>query len=183
MKKIFILSALVLLTACQRSPNLPSKPTTLPAETAEEVSSIDLALIALGDGTIVSGPQFIGCGDTIQLVESSSLKHKTTDEELIQAALGALFQVESSTYGESGLYNALYQSELSVNSVTLSDDKKTVMVALTGTIASGGICDDPRIEAQILETIKANSPEEANVSVTIDGKDLHEYFDMSGGQE
>ena len=171
-KPSLLLFVLVLLSACQRTPNLPPKPIT--------DHNIDFSLVAMGDGTMVTGPQFIGCGDTIQMVESSYVDGGATTETVIQAALEALFQVEGSNYGESGLYNALYQSDLSVNSVTVSDDESTVMVTLTGSIVSGGTCDDPRIEAQIRETIKAHSPKNADISVSIDGKDLHEYFDMSG---
>ncbi len=192
MKKFLTLFALVLLAACQSPlrPETPVVPNTPPTQADEDndedeapayvATSIDFALVAMGDGTMVTGPQFIGCGDQIQMVESSYVDAGATTETVIQAALEALFQIEGSSYGESGLYNALYQSDLNVESVSVSDDESSVIVALTGSIASGGTCDDPRIEAQIRETIKAHSPEDSEITVLIDGEDLNEYFDMSG---
>lgn len=182
MKKLFTLFALVLLVACQRTSNLPGEPIVDDEEETPVYSEINIgfALVAMGDGTIVTGPQFIGCGDKIQMVDRTYVDADPSTGDVIKSALEELFKVESSTYGESGLYNALYQSDLSVESITVSDDESSVIVALTGSIISGGTCDDPRIEAQIRETIKAHSPEDASITVLFDGEELHEYFDMSG---
>lgn len=181
MKKFFTLFAIVLLAACQRTVDLPPEP-IIDEEEPPVYSEINVgfALIAMGDGTMVTGPQFIGCGDQIQIVDRTYVDADLSTEEVIKASLEELFNIESSSYGESGLYNALYQSDLTVESVTVSDDKSSVIVALTGSIVSGGTCDDPRIEAQIRETIKAHAPSDSEITVLIDGKELHEYFDMSG---
>jgi spore germination protein GerM len=44
----------------------------------------------------------------------------------------------------------LYQSELSVQGIGIEEGVATIN--LTGTIQTGGVCDAPRIEAQIEQT-------------------------------
>jgi hypothetical protein len=52
--------------------------------------------------------------------------------------------------GQSGLYNALYQSRLHVK--TASVVNRTAIVHLVGTKRLGGVCDDPRVAAQLRHT-------------------------------
>jgi hypothetical protein len=69
---------------------------------------------------------------------------------VLRAALEKLLSAKQQTYGESGLYNALYQSDLQVSAVTIQQGK--AIVHLTGTLVLGGACDAPRVEAQIEQT-------------------------------
>jgi hypothetical protein len=64
--------------------------------------------------------------------------------------LEKLFAAKQQLYGESGYYNALYQSDLQVAKVTIEQGK--AIIHLTGTIMLGGACDAPRVEAQIEQT-------------------------------
>lgn len=169
MFKFLILAGLGLLLVSCQGQDAPGRPS--------DNSPVSFALIALSDGTV-------GCGDSTVLVTREIPEDSSNFEsERIQLALEALFAVEGQNYGESGLYNALYQSDLTVESVDWvqsNDDPKEITVALTGSIASGGTCDDPRIVAQIEETVKGNASAEATITITLNGKDLATYFDMSG---
>jgi hypothetical protein len=84
-----------------------------------------------------------------------------------------LLAQKSQFYGQSGLYNALYQSKLEVDSVNLKDGKATV--ALKGTLTLGGVCDNPRVEAQLTETGK-QFDNVKDVEVLINGKALSTYL-------
>ena len=53
-------------------------------------------------------------------------------------------------YGESGLYNALYQSNLRLGSISRNGNAWTIR--LTGSLLLGGTCDGPRVKAQLEQT-------------------------------
>jgi hypothetical protein len=59
---------------------------------------------------------------------------------------------KSQLYGESGLYNALWQSNLVVERAEV-DANGTATAALTGQVMLGGTCDTPRFKAQIEQTM------------------------------
>lgn len=170
---------LVLLSACSAQPTTP--PLELPSDEVPtqgvEGSSLQLAFIALEDNG-ASGPM-VGCGDSVILVNDWVETPLPTQKDHVVRALTDLFAVESSAYGESGLYNALDQSSLSVDSVTFTTD--TVEVQLSGTWSSAGVCDDPRMSAQIEETIRGNIDlESSELKVTVNGKTLDQLMDASG---
>jgi hypothetical protein len=132
--------------------------------------TLQVFLIALEDNGR-SGKK-IGCDDSV--VPVMVAVPYTQDEP--QAALEALFSIEE-FYGEPGLYNALYQSDLHVESVSVKDGEATV--SLTGQLVSGGVCDNPRIEAQIEETVR-QSTGAVEVSVFINGTSLTELLSGEG---
>lgn len=124
-----------------------------------------------------SEEESIGCGDGADPLEN--LIHESlSEEQKIKLALETLFEDKEQNNTKLNHYNALYQSELTVDSVLWTPE--IVTVALSGTLISGGTCDDPRIQAQIMETIKANLSSDAIISVSINGDDLANYFDQSG---
>jgi hypothetical protein len=176
MKKLLSLLFCFSLVSC----TTPVEPVEEPAEEPVVFEDFYIALVALSDGEAKPEPT-IGCGDAIELVTQKAKPMGM--EEKVKTALEALFSIKESTYGESGLYNALYQSNLAVETVnTLNQGLEggSVEVTLSGSIVSGGVCDDPRIEEQIMQTIEANTPEGTTILVYIDGKTLDEYFDLSG---
>lgn len=105
---------------------------------------VDIHLIALEDGG-QSGPE-VGCGDSVVGVEAAV----TPTHAPLKAALDKLLSIKDQHYGQSGLYNALYQSNLTVDDVQIADRDATVR--LSGTITVGGTCDVPRIKAQLEQT-------------------------------
>ncbi len=107
-------------------------------------------MVLLGDDGATGIP--VGCEDslvdvTIPIWETDSL------EEEIAATLTVLLSFDDYNYGESGYINALYNNDATVESVTIEAGVATV--ELSGSISSGGVCDDPRIIGQIEETVKA----------------------------
>ena len=106
--------------------------------------AVKIVLIALEDngqsGTLV------GCGDSAIPINVTIPR----TQGVLRAALEKLFSAKQQFYGESGYYNALYQSDLRVASVTIEQGKATIR--LTGTLMLGGACDAPRVEAQIEQT-------------------------------
>ncbi|QQR54937.1 hypothetical protein IPG41_07235 [Candidatus Peregrinibacteria bacterium] len=149
------------------------------SEDEEGGNKVDLqiGLIALEDNG-ESGP-LVGCGDSLVLVTQSA-EGLLTPEEKIEAALEALFAIKDPSYGQSGLYTALDEAELSVDSVLLSSSQLTV--ELSGTLSSGGTCDDPRIVQQIKETAVANSEVSAplEVKVLLNDRLLEEQLNAKG---
>lgn len=141
----------------------------VPAASADDLGK--LYFIAIDDNG-VSGP-FVGCGDSVVAV-NAMLPSAPTLEGRITAALQTLFAYPDAFYGMSGLYNALQGNSLSVTDVDIQGT--TAAVYLTGSPFSGGTCDDPRIEAQIIYTAK-QFPGVTNVVVVLDGGPL---FDLRG---
>lgn len=130
---------LALPTATQAPPTSAAPTSTLATE-----QNIKIVLIELEDngqsGTLV------GCGDSAIPINVTIPR----TQGVLRAALEKLFSAKQQFYGESGYYNALYQSDLEVAGVTIEQGKATIR--LTGTIMLGGACDAPRVQAQIEQT-------------------------------
>jgi LysM repeat protein len=125
-------------------------------------TSTKIYLISLNDGTI-------GCGDgavpvTVQIEPTRAVLHAT---------IQALLSQKSQYYGESGLYNALYQSSLSINSVNIVDGE--ARIALEGQVVLGGTCDAPRVQAQLEQTARQFSTVKS-VAITVNGQPLAEVL-------
>ena len=134
---ITIPSSTPVLPAATQVP--PVVPTSTPGE-----QLVKIFLIALEDngqaGTLV------GCGDSAIPVTVTV----PPTQGILRAALEKLFSAKQQFYGESGYYNALYQSDLQVAGVTIEQEK--AIIHLTGSVMLGGVCDAPRVEAQIEQT-------------------------------
>src|SRR5215216_4741179 len=120
-------------------------PTSAPpsATTAAE-QTVKIVLIEL-EGIGQSGP-LVGCGDSAITI-TVTIPHT---QGVLRAALEKLLSAKQQFYGESGYYNALYQSDLQVASVTIEQGK--AIIHLTGALMLGGTCDAPRVEAQLEQT-------------------------------
>jgi len=123
-------------------------------------------MVALKDNGASGIP--IGCGDSLIEVTIPSWETDTLEEE-IAAALTVLLSYDDADFGESGFTNALFRNEATVASVTL--DGSAATVNLSGSIPSGGVCDDPRIEGQLEETVKAFDGVDA-VMILLNGEPL-----------
>lgn len=145
-----------------------AEPSNSAPEPAPTTAALTLYFIAEGDGG-VSGPA-IGCGDSAVAVTSQPVSY--TDP--VEAALQTLFANHSQSYGQSGLNNALWQSQMSVSSIDRSGTQITAH--LSGTLMMGGECDIPRVEQQILLT--AEHAAGAPVAITLNGKTLSEALSL-----
>jgi len=113
----------------------PTKPKTL---------MLKIYLIGLNDNG-VSG-NLVGCGDSA-VATNVEIPYTTG---VLRAAMNKLLSIKDQNYGESGLYNALYQSNLKISSLSLKDGVATIH--LTGKLTLGGECDNPRVQAELEET-------------------------------
>ena len=123
-------------------------------------------LVAVGDEG-QSGKE-IGCGDSVVPVEVAI-------EPTIAPLSAALEELLAAgrEYGESGLYNALYRSDLELEGVDLEDGEATIR--LSGTLRLGGVCDGPRVQAQLRETaLQYYTVDE--VSIFVEGVPLDELL-------
>ncbi len=132
----------------------------------------------------------IGCGDSVVAVKKPIATQNLFPNKQVEVALKALFADTAETVGESGLKNTLAASKLTVLSVDIVqrnglvnnnawDANTTMRVKLSGTISSGGTCDDPRISAQILQTI-AQFTGQSKIDVTVNGQPLATILSSRG---
>jgi hypothetical protein len=159
-------------TARQSTPTLPPAAATQAAtDQPAAMQNVEIFLIALEDNGQAGNK--IGCGDSavpVQVVIPAT-------QGVLKASLQALLALKDQYYGESGLYNALYQSDLQVASVSL--ENRTAVVQLTGSLLMGGECDAPRVAAQLEETA-LQFPSVTQVQIFINDKPLSEALSLRG---
>ncbi len=131
------------ITIPSLTPVLSTVTQVRPTSTAVQ-QTVKIFLIALEDNG--QSGILVGCGDSA--VPVTVVIPRT--QGVLKAALEKLLSIKEQYYGESGLYNALYQSDLKLKSVTIDQGK--AIIHLTGTVMLGGVCDAPRVEAQIKQT-------------------------------
>jgi LysM repeat protein len=128
-----------------------------------QFTQVNIHLIALEDAG-QSGPE-IGCGDSVVPVQVTIAPTNAP----LTAALQALLAIDDQYYGQSGLYNALYQSDLYVDDVQIVNHE--AIVHLSGSVTVGGVCDEPRVQAQLRETILQFSTVDS-ASIFVNGTQL-----------
>jgi hypothetical protein len=142
---------------------IPTQPAARPTSTRTPIAAsgtmkIKVFMIAIEDGG-KSGKK-IGCNDSVVPVER--VIPATTAP--LTASIRELISLHDQYYGQSGLYNALYQSNLKIGSVSLTAGKASIN--LQGTVTLGGTCDSPRVAAQIQETaLQFSTVKQATVTV------------------
>ena len=130
---------------------------------------VKIFLIAVDDAGQSGLP--VGCGDSAVPVQVEV----PSTASVLKSALVALLSVKDQHYGQSGLYNALYQSNLQVNSISIAGGKASVY--LTGTLTTGGECDSPRVQAQLEQTI-LQFPTVTEAAIFINGKPLADALSL-----
>lgn len=136
---------LVIPTATQVQQASATLTISAPAtSTTSAEQSVKIVLIELEDNG-QSGP-LVGCGDSAIPINVTIPR----TQGVLRAALEKLLSAKQQFYGESGYYNALYQSDLNVSVVKI--EQGNAIIHLTGTIMLGGACDAPRVQAQIEQT-------------------------------
>lgn len=148
-------------------------PTTTPAlpETTQGLQMVQIFLIALEDNG-QSGKK-IGCDDSVIPIQVPIAPTRG----VLRAALVELLSLKEAYYGQSGLYNVLYQSDLKLDSVSIEQGK--AIIHLSGTLMVAGVCDNPRVEAQLEETALQFSTV-SKVTIFINGKPLEEVLSLKG---
>lgn len=128
--------------AAEPQPAQTRSPDEPPIGNAAGAQSVTAYYVLLDDGGS-SGVRF-GCNDSLVGVKRS----QTESTEPLPAAITAL--LDGSEPPIADVYNSLSGSTLDFLSGTF--DGTTVTVYLAGTIRPGGVCDIPRIEAQLTQT-------------------------------
>ncbi|MFF1252496.1 hypothetical protein ACFVYC_08370 [Pseudarthrobacter sp. NPDC058329] len=130
-----------------RAPEDPGPSTPAPSEKAADFQAVTAYYVLLDDGGS-NGVRF-GCNDSLVGVAHTS----SAGEDTLAASVGALLDVQAGAAqpGPSpDVYNALTGSDLKF--LSGSFDGTTVTVYLAGTLSMGGVCDVPRVEAQLTQT-------------------------------
>lgn len=135
-----------------QGPYVPTAPTPAPPTGQLDIS---IFLISTGGGSV-------GCGDSVVAVP----RKIPATNQVLAAALNDLFSLKTQGYGESGLYNALYQSDLRLDRVVIVNGQ--AQISLSGTVKTNGVCDKPRIIAQIEQTARQFSSV-ASTAITVNG--------------
>lgn len=139
-----------------------TKTTPVPTASAS-TTRVKMALVALD----TNGP--VGCGDSIEFVN----RDIPATQEVLRAALNQLLSLKTQYFGQSGLYNALYASNLSIDRLSITSGVASVY--LVGTVSLGGTCDSPRFKAQ-LEQTALQFPTVKSVQVFINGRTIDEVL-------
>jgi hypothetical protein len=141
---------------------------------ADEVlfTRTNIFLIAVGDAG--SSGKEIGCGDSVIPVE---VVIEPTIAPLTEA-LNELFALDSREYGQSGLYNALYRSDLIVEGIDI--ENREAIIALSGEVVVGGTCDIPRVKAQLRQTALQYDTIDS-VSIFVNDQPLDEVLSLQNG--
>jgi hypothetical protein len=151
-------------------PTATLAPSRTPTVAAGKMN-IKLFFVALDDNG-KSGKK-IGCNDSIVAVDRAI----PTTQAPLTAALKELLSIKERNIGQSGLYNALAQATLTIDSVAVVNGK--AIIQLSGTLSLGGVCDDPRAEAQLKELALQFSTVR-DVSIFINGKPIDQVLSGKG---
>lgn len=162
---MFFLSLVLFMNGCNAAHPLTS--TTLPnapfsTSSSEKIirsgtGSFKIYLIALEDGGKSGLP--VGCGDSLIAVEIPAADRSS--------ALQFLLANRDTYYGQSGLYDALAKSILSIS--RFEEHETSMTVELTGKLILSGVCDNPRVKEQLLATIRQSAKSDIPVTIRING--------------
>ena len=148
----------------------PTSDTTTDS-TNKDKMMVKIFLIEMNDngksGTLV------GCGDSAIAV----LREVPQTQAVLKVAIEQLLSLKDKDYGQSGYYNALYQSNLTLDSAEISNSKATIK--LSGTVSASGTCDNPRLIAQLEETAKQFSAVK-EVEILVNNKNIQSVLSEEG---
>ncbi|GIK40970.1 MAG: hypothetical protein BroJett011_48030 [Chloroflexota bacterium] len=132
---------------------------------------VQIYLVALGDNG--QSGQKIGCDDSLIAVERGI----TPTIAPLRASLNELLSLREQYDGQSGLYNALYQSDLKIDDIGLANGLATIY--LSGRYTLGGVCDIPRFEAQLEATALQFSTVD-RVMIFLNGQAMTDALSLAG---
>lgn len=151
------------------SPSATTSASPSSLASTNESSEIKVFLIALDDNGKTG--KRIGCGDSVVAVN----REIPPTQAVLKAAIEELLKIKDRNYGQSGLYNALAPSNLTLESANIVDG--TAVVRLKGDLVLSGTCEDPRIVAQLEETTKQFSSIKDAI-IYVNGKNLKEITNL-----
>jgi hypothetical protein len=147
---------------------LPATPVPV-APTPAGATRVQIFMVVVDDNGR-SGKR-IGCNDSVVPVDAEI--EPTTS--VLRAALERLLSARQQRYGADGrYYNALHASRLQIDRLEIGADGRAT-VALSGSVSIGGVCDEPRVIAQIEETVR-QFPNVRSTAITVNGRPLEQSF-------
>jgi len=169
---ILLFAAVAGFAYSQKPTSTPSpSPQTSPSPSPTLLSTINLYLIVLEDAGQTG--DLIGCNDSLVFLQR---RFPSADQDL-KSAIQQLLSIKDQYYGQSGFYNALYNSNLTLDSVSIENNE--AIINLSGELVSGGTCDDPRIKAQLTKTA-LQFPDVQTVSIFINNQPLNSLLSGKG---
>jgi hypothetical protein len=160
-----VTAAPILITAAASNPTaVPAPPNNgVNVPVNGQFTRTNMYLIALEDNG--QSGEMIGCNDSVipVIVDIEPTVAPLT------AVLNRMLGLNDQFYGESGLYNAFYQSDLSVQGINIVN--RQAVINLTGTLQLGGTCDGPRVRAQLEKTALQYGTVDS-VAISINGQSL-----------
>jgi len=134
---------------------------------ANETTSVQIALIALEDNGATG--KKIGCNDSVVLID----QEVPATTAPLRAALLQLLSIDEPTYGASGLHTALADKDIELADVSIADGE--AIIELEGNLSLGGVCEAPRIQAQLVETA-LQFPTVNEVTILLNDEPLEEVL-------
>lgn len=140
---VVILSVIITIAALVVLIRLTQKPAVL-TET-QTSGTVRAFVVKVEDNAAMGEP--IGCGDSLVpiAVEISDVS------DPVVGSINSLLTLSPELTNDAGLYNALAQSDLKIESVKI--DNGVAEVRLIGNLTLGGVCDNPRVQKQLEETV------------------------------
>lgn len=167
-----IIAVVVALGAWWLSSNQVKAPTVSNNANQPTETSLKLAYIAIGDDG-QRGPA-IGCGDSVIFETVSQPIIGSTVADRVSAAVKRLLIDRRAILNAPAERNALVNSKLMLDTVTVADG--TTTVALSGQFQLDGECDNPRVQAQLEQTVKNNGADQIHIQVN--GRPLNEVLSL-----
>jgi hypothetical protein len=128
-----------------------------------------------GGAAAAAGDTF-GCGDRLRPVAVPVATEGVDTAGRIAAAVGSLLAAS----GGQGLYTALDRSELEVERVEAVEGVAGLYrIHLSGQLRLGGVCDNPRVRAQLEATARQFAGVD-DVEIEIDGRPLESFLTGRG---
>lgn len=135
---------------------------------ASEASGPAVYYVAIDDGG-ARGVRF-GCNDSLVPVRGVAVPG-----DPLSIALGRLLKAGMPVDSDAALYDSLADSSLTFLSGYMSGS--TVVVNLSGTLRPGGVCDIPRIQAQLTHTV-VSATGASRAEIYINGRTLTEALSV-----
>ncbi len=149
------------------TPSATKNSSSSPIATESEKTTVKVYMIKLAD----NGP--VGCGDFLIPVDRQIPKTTT----ILRATLDELLSLRRTEFPDAQVYSSLFSSNLKTESVSIVNGK--AIIKLTGTVSLGGVCDSPRVEAQLTETAK-QFPTVKEVEIFINNQPIKDVLSEKG---
>ncbi|WP_258061776.1 hypothetical protein [Arthrobacter sp. ZGTC412] len=166
-------------TATAPAPEVPASEDPLPSASAPSgkaagLQTVTAFYVLLDDGGS-NGVRF-GCNDSLVGVAHISSAGEDALAAAVRALLDAQAEAVESPPPSPDVYNALSGSELKF--LSGSFDGTTVTVYLAGTLSMGGVCDLPRVEAQLTQTA-VSAVGAIRAEIYVNGRSLSEALQLN----